>query len=115
MIKASETFAREYLLSMPPTDQLIKLALRRSFSTLAQLHLVDLPACPPDVFEYLSQSQSAHVRLAVAGSTSCPPDILGKLACDPEPGVADTAMQNPAIPRHILAMAQLARGNQDQT
>jgi len=66
------------------------------------------PACPPDALDKASQQEGISLRVIVAKNPSCPVTTLERLLGDPLPVVSGAAAANPNLPRHVLAMWQLA-------
>jgi hypothetical protein len=60
------------------------------------------------MLERLSGDPDLDVRAAVAEHPSCPLSALERLLRDESSAVQHAAAANPSVPRHILAMWQLA-------
>jgi hypothetical protein len=65
--------------------------------------------CAPAQLTILAGDPDTKVRTAVAAHGGCPRETLERLLCDQVPRVRQAAAANPALPRHIRAMWQLAQ------
>jgi len=89
-----------------PADAL--LTLSRDELYVVRQAVARNPNCTAGLLGYLGGDQRADVRQQVAASRVAPPEILATLLNDPAARVRAAALNNPALPRHILAMWQLA-------
>lgn len=73
--------------------------------------------CAPETLQslaehYLQGDQHHQLLRIIAAHPNCPPELLGRLLGHPDPSVARHALDNPRLPRHLLAMYQLAQEQQ---
>jgi len=68
------------------------------------------PNYPRQDLTALSRSGHAEDRRIAAANFHSPPEIIERLLSDLNSEIALTAAANPNLPRHVLAMWQLARG-----